>query len=177
MYRRKPFKNYKYYLSLFFALTFFGAIYFIMVSVGGGKSCVGVLAESKEECLSTYLDPNLNSQLITDKNIAKIAHNNPQVLAVDNANDTNINIGYSSTVNNIFFEVGKKEYVVFIKLGEMVTFTNNTDQTVAVEGESKNWGATVETGESYSQIFEKTGDFRFNVNGNPIGLVKVKEFK
>jgi len=175
MYRKKQLKNYKYYLPLFFALTFFGVIYFIMVSVGGRESCVGVLAEAREECLGTYLDPSLHGALILDKNIAKIAHNNPQVLAVDNTGDSNLNSQYSSTVYDVSFTEGKEEYVVFIKLGEMVTFTNNTDQAVMVEGESKNWGATVLAGESYSQIFEKIDDFRFNVNGNPIGLVKVKE--
>lgn len=178
MFRRAPIKKYKYYVPLAFALIIFGVVIFVVNSSNNSGVCNLLNGEEKEKCILGNLPENVKSDYIFDKELAKSAVGNPLVLASEDLAgepSTTVDFINETEIKELKVTNEESELIIFVKPKTIVTFINERNREISIKGESGNWGSTVLPNETFSQLFEKVGDYYFFVNGERVGLVKVKD--
>ena len=158
-------RNYKYYLPFIFAMLLFIIVLYYFHLVGAKQ-----LIQKPEQVLSTISN---GEKLITDKQVAKVAVNSPLILGDE--------IGGMKSLNNsdhllktVEITDVSAELVEIIDPNTIITFKNSTTSNVHLVGAENIWQANLKPQESYSQMFEKPGQYKFTINDQPIGVVRVR---
>ncbi len=156
-------KDYRYYLPFIFGSLIFIVIFYYLV-LNNSKTL-----QSAEQVLGQVKN---GDKLITDPKLAKIAQNDPLILAQES--DRLKDFSIKEPVVKIVEIKDASNLAQIIDPNTIITFKNATDSVIKLIGAENTWQAEIKVGESYSQMFEKTGQFKFTINGQPIGVIRVR---
>ena len=157
-------KDYKYYLPFIFGSLLFVIIFYYLVLSNSKtlKSTSDVLSKVKN-----------GDKLITDPALAKIAVNSPLILGDETSVLENVNTTEPSS-KTVEIKDANLDLVEIIDPNTIITFKNSTSSLITLVGAENTWRAEIAVGGAYSQMFEKTGQFKFTINDKPIGVVRVR---